>query len=215
MTLFVALEHSNADVVKLALSLVGAEPGARALARLGLCLDHASWEVRRLAAELLGQDPPAPRPTACSAPGSSASATPWCATRSRRPSAFALLRRPRDPRGRARKRGREAGAEGGERFVRRAGNSSQDGTVLKPEEFRLLRDLFASRAGLQFGPEFRDTMERRLRERLMVRELASFAEYHHYLQFGARAAEEWDEAIDLLTTNETYIFREDRQLRAF
>lgn len=90
-----------------------------------------------------------------------------------------------------------------------------DGVTLKPEEFRLLRDLFASRAGLQFGPEFRYTMERRLRERLMVRELATFSEYHHYLRFGARAAEEWDEAIDLLTTNETYFFREERQLRAF
>ncbi len=54
--LFSALEHPSADVVKLALSLVGTEPGARALARLGLCLDHGSWEVRRLAAELLGQD---------------------------------------------------------------------------------------------------------------------------------------------------------------
>jgi hypothetical protein len=43
-------------VVKLALSLIGAQPGARALARLGLCLDHASSEVRSLAAELLGQD---------------------------------------------------------------------------------------------------------------------------------------------------------------
>jgi chemotaxis protein methyltransferase CheR len=90
-----------------------------------------------------------------------------------------------------------------------------DGVTLKPEEFRLLRDLFASRAGLQFGPEFRYTMERRLRERLMVRELATFTEYHHYLRFGVRAADEWDEAIDLLTTNETYFFREDRQLRAF
>jgi chemotaxis protein methyltransferase CheR len=90
-----------------------------------------------------------------------------------------------------------------------------DGIALKPEEFRLLRDLFVSRAGLQFGPEFRYTMERRLRDRLMVRELETFSEYHHYLQFGARAAEEWDEAIDLLTTNETYFFREDRQLRAF
>jgi hypothetical protein len=53
--LFVALDHPAEEVVKLALSLIGAEPGARALARLGLCLDHASWEVRRLAAELLGQ----------------------------------------------------------------------------------------------------------------------------------------------------------------
>jgi HEAT repeat protein len=54
--LFFALDHKDADVVKLALSLVGSRPGARALARLGLCLDHASWEVRRLAAELLGQE---------------------------------------------------------------------------------------------------------------------------------------------------------------
>ncbi len=42
--------------MKLALSLVGSQPGARALARLGLCLDHTSSEVRCVAAELLGQD---------------------------------------------------------------------------------------------------------------------------------------------------------------
>jgi HEAT repeat protein len=33
---------------------VGSQPGARGLARLGLCLDHPSWDVRRMAAELLG-----------------------------------------------------------------------------------------------------------------------------------------------------------------
>jgi HEAT repeat protein len=54
--LFSALEHAEPEVVKLALALVGERPGARVLARLGLCLDHASWEVRRVAAELLGQD---------------------------------------------------------------------------------------------------------------------------------------------------------------
>jgi HEAT repeat protein len=53
--LFVALDHAEGEVVKLALSMLGVRPGARALARLGLCLDHSSWEVRRLAAELLGQ----------------------------------------------------------------------------------------------------------------------------------------------------------------
>jgi len=93
--------------------------------------------------------------------------------------------------------------------------SSGDGIPLRPDEFRLLRDLFASRAGLEFGPELRFAMERRLRERLMVLNLSSYAEYHHYLRFGAHAATEWDEAIDLLTTNETYFFREERQLRAF
>jgi chemotaxis protein methyltransferase CheR len=90
-----------------------------------------------------------------------------------------------------------------------------DGVVLKPDEFRLLRDLFAARTGLNFGPEARFTLERRLRDRLIVLKLASFTEYHHYLRFGVHAAAEWDEAVDLLTTNETYFFREDRQLRAF
>jgi chemotaxis protein methyltransferase CheR len=90
-----------------------------------------------------------------------------------------------------------------------------DGITLKPDEFRLLRDLFAARTGINFGPEARFTLERRLRERLMVLKLSTFAEYHHYLRFGTRAIDEWDEAIDLLTTNETYFFREQRQLRAF
>ncbi|HLK37444.1 MAG TPA: HEAT repeat domain-containing protein [Polyangiaceae bacterium] len=54
--LFEALEHQDAEVVKVALSIVAELPGVRALARLGLCLDHGSWEVRRLAAELLGHD---------------------------------------------------------------------------------------------------------------------------------------------------------------
>jgi HEAT repeat protein len=54
--LFGGLDHPDVEVVKLALSLIGARPGARALARLGLCLDHGAWEVRRVAAELLGQN---------------------------------------------------------------------------------------------------------------------------------------------------------------
>jgi chemotaxis protein methyltransferase CheR len=90
-----------------------------------------------------------------------------------------------------------------------------DSIVLKPDEFRLLRDLFVARTGLQFGAEARFALERRLRERLMVLKLTSFADYHQYLRFGSHASAEWDEAIDLLTTNETYFFREDRQLRAF
>jgi HEAT repeat protein len=54
--LFAALDHSDAEVVKLALSLVGLNPGARALVRLGLCLDHPSGDVRCIAAELLALD---------------------------------------------------------------------------------------------------------------------------------------------------------------
>jgi chemotaxis protein methyltransferase CheR len=90
-----------------------------------------------------------------------------------------------------------------------------DAVTLNPDEFRLLRDLFAVRTGIHFGPESRFALERRLRERLMILKLQSFTEYHHYLRYSAQAASEWDEAVDLLTTNETYFFREDRQLRAF
>jgi chemotaxis protein methyltransferase CheR len=90
-----------------------------------------------------------------------------------------------------------------------------DAVNLKPDEFRMLRDLFAARTGLHFGPDAIFSLERRLRERLKILKLSSFSEYHHYLRFGAHADEEWDEAVDLLTTNETYFFREERQLRAF
>src|SRR5580698_5449432 len=79
----------------------------------------------------------------------------------------------------------------------------------------MLRDLFATRTGVKLSVEARFALERRLRERLIVLHLDSFADYHHYLRFGARAADEWDEAVDLLTTNETYFFREERQLRGF
>jgi chemotaxis protein methyltransferase CheR len=90
-----------------------------------------------------------------------------------------------------------------------------DGITLKPEEFRMLRDLFATRTGVKLSVEARFALERRLRERLIVLNLATFADYHHYLRFSTGAADEWDEAVDLLTTNETYFFREDRQLRGF
>jgi HEAT repeat protein len=53
--LFAALDHVDPDVVKLALTEIGASHAARPLARLGMALDHAAPEVRRLAAELLGQ----------------------------------------------------------------------------------------------------------------------------------------------------------------
>ena len=91
----------------------------------------------------------------------------------------------------------------------------EGGGLLKPEEFRLLRDLLAQRTGLSFAADARASIERRLRERLAIVGAATFGEYYQYLRFNPRAATEWEEAIDLLTTNETYFFREDYQLRSF
>lgn len=86
---------------------------------------------------------------------------------------------------------------------------------LRADEYRLLRDLICERLGIFFGPEARSSLERRLRERLGVRGLASFADYYQLLRYSPLAAEEWDEAGELLATHETYFYREDYQLRAF
>jgi chemotaxis protein methyltransferase CheR len=86
---------------------------------------------------------------------------------------------------------------------------------MKPEEFRLLRDLIAQKTGITYALDARALLERRLRERLGALSLGSYGEYFQYLRFNPRAAAEWDEAIEQLTTNETYLFREDYQLRAF
>lgn len=86
---------------------------------------------------------------------------------------------------------------------------------LKADEYRLIRDLVSERLGVWFGPESRLSLERRLRERLTVRGIGSFGDYYQLLKYGPNANEEWEEACELLTTHETYFFREDYQLRAF
>jgi chemotaxis protein methyltransferase CheR len=84
---------------------------------------------------------------------------------------------------------------------------------LEPGEFRLLCELFNQTCGLVLGPESRPVIERRLRERLHLFGLHSFGEYYAFLR-SAIGRTELDEAIDLITINETYFFREDYQIRA-
>jgi len=97
--------------------------------------------------------------------------------------------------------------------VSRTGDSPE--LTMRPEEFRLLREVISSKTGITFGTEARATLERKLRERVLVLGLSSFSEYYQLLRFGGRGSSEWDEALELITTNETYFFREDYQLRAF
>jgi chemotaxis protein methyltransferase CheR len=58
-------------------------------------------------------------------------------------------------------------------------------------------------------------MERRLRERLAALGLGSFNEYYQLLRYDERGRAELEEALDLVTINETYFLREAYQLRAF
>jgi chemotaxis protein methyltransferase CheR len=98
--------------------------------------------------------------------------------------------------------------------IRRFG-SDAGAPHLSADEYRLLRDLVSERVGISFGPDARGSLERRLRERLAVHGLTSFGDYYQLLKYGLLAAEEWEEAAELLTIHETYFLREDYQLRAF
>ncbi len=87
-------------------------------------------------------------------------------------------------------------------------------TRLTPDEFRLLRDLVNAHAGLQFDDESLYAFERRLSERVAVLGLESFHDYYQFLRFASGGPAELDEVVDLLTTKETYFFRQEYQLRA-
>jgi chemotaxis protein methyltransferase CheR len=92
--------------------------------------------------------------------------------------------------------------------------SSEVRVTLGPEEFRLLRDFISGFCGLWFDDDSAFFLERRLQQRLRERQLESFLDYYYLLLYGAEREEELTRVVDVLTTNETYFFREMNQLRA-
>lgn len=88
--------------------------------------------------------------------------------------------------------------------------------TLGPIEAARLAELFREQAGLAFGEDARFSIERKLRERVVALELTGFAEYAALLRTETlEGRKELEEALDLVTTHETYFFREDYQLSAF
>jgi chemotaxis protein methyltransferase CheR len=81
-------------------------------------------------------------------------------------------------------------------------------------EFRMFCELLRDRSGLHFDSETRFLVEKRLARRVQSLELGSFAAYHFHLRSGLEGEREFCHVIDELTTNETYFFRERRQLEA-
>jgi chemotaxis protein methyltransferase CheR len=86
---------------------------------------------------------------------------------------------------------------------------------LGPEEFRLLRDRVYEHAGLHFDEDAMFLFERRLVDRVEALALDDFYAYYKYLRFHPQGGAELEEAIERLTTKETYLFRQEYQLRAF
>lgn len=83
------------------------------------------------------------------------------------------------------------------------------------EDFRLLRDLVYEHAGLVYDESALMLFDRRLSERLEALGLSSYQAYYKYLRFDAHNQSEMEEAVERLTTKETYFFRQEYQLRAF
>ncbi|MBK7399831.1 MAG: protein-glutamate O-methyltransferase CheR [Myxococcales bacterium] len=86
---------------------------------------------------------------------------------------------------------------------------------LSVEDYRALRDIVATTAGLDLPTEQRTSVQRRLRDRLTLLGIESFTEYVRMLRYDPAGRVELEEAVDALTTNETYFQREAYQLRAF
>jgi chemotaxis protein methyltransferase CheR len=88
-------------------------------------------------------------------------------------------------------------------------------TTMTEEEFRLIRDLIHSHCGIFFDSDAKFLLEKRLARRLDQHQLPGFKEYYHFLKYSRGKDQELSDIMDILTTNETYFFREEFQLNAF
>ena len=97
------------------------------------------------------------------------------------------------------------------------GKSSSDANLKKAthfyqisdKAFELFKSLIHEKAGISLSPAKRTLVVSRLSKRMRTLNLTSFEEYYN-LVTQKHNHEELQITIDLLTTNETYFFREDR-----
>jgi len=90
---------------------------------------------------------------------------------------------------------------------------SQQTLEMSDAEYRMFCELVRAHCGLSFDEDSRYLVEKRLQRRVSELALGSFAAYHLHLR-SATGDDEMGRVVDLLTTNETYFFRERNQLRA-
>src|SRR5213080_3110750 len=86
---------------------------------------------------------------------------------------------------------------------------------LPDDVFRLMRDQIYKRTGMWFSDTSKYLLQKRLSPRAKELNFDSFQKYFYFLQYDPRAESEFDQIYDLVTTNETYFFREPAQLAAF
>ncbi|MFC1856394.1 CheR family methyltransferase [Thermodesulfobacteriota bacterium] len=82
-------------------------------------------------------------------------------------------------------------------------------------EYLKLRDFINEFSGLYFDDTSKFFLEKRLNNRLQLHQFTSFEDYYFFLKYDRKKEEEISAIAEVLTTNETYFFREEPQLKAF
>lgn len=81
--------------------------------------------------------------------------------------------------------------------------------------FASFRDLLRDKLGIFFGDNKVQFLEKRINQRIRDLDFESHNEYFYFLKFGDKDGNELQQLTNLITTNETYMFREYDQLEAF
>lgn len=83
------------------------------------------------------------------------------------------------------------------------------------ETFAQLRDLIYERTGITFQDNQKYLLESRLLPRLKEHKLATYQDYYNFLRFDTYRDKELTSLYELITTNETYFYRDIPQLETF
>lgn len=86
---------------------------------------------------------------------------------------------------------------------------------LSDDLFRAICQHVYEHCGLSFGLSSKFIVQKRIAKRLLALQIDSYQKYYYHLLYDRDAEEELDRLVELLTTSETYFFREQPQLRAF
>jgi len=86
---------------------------------------------------------------------------------------------------------------------------------LSTRQFDVLRDLIFKELGLQFEDTKVEFLDRRAEKRMLALGMAKTDDYLFHLRFLDQQGAEMQQLANLITTNETYMFREFDQLQAF
>ena len=87
--------------------------------------------------------------------------------------------------------------------------------TLALKDFAAIRDEVYRKLGLFFEDSKVYFLQKRIEKRMEMRGVESFADYAFLLRYGDKEGQEMQALANLVTTNETYMFREFEQLQSF